>query len=162
MTDSAFDSQQVHQIIVRKNIRKGAELSDAYLLMIVLAATIASYGLFARVCFIGGSWFTGFRWISRTTGLPLLTYDRRNAVNILILSVLASSLNRTVDQRFYETSTRFTLEQEIIRTIVRGPNSPTAAMPPRAPNRITGIGASTPRPNIEGFRILSAEPAMRV
>ena len=32
---------------VRENIRKGAELNVAFLLMNVLAATIACYGLFA-------------------------------------------------------------------------------------------------------------------
>ena len=32
-------------------------------------------------------------------------------------------------------------------------------MPPSAPSRITGIGASTPRPSISGLRTLSAIPA---
>jgi hypothetical protein len=37
------------------------------------------------------------------------------------------------------------------------PRMPLVAMPPSAPIRITGIGASTPRPSIIGFRTLSAE-----
>jgi len=41
-------SQNQHRDTVRENIRTGAVLSRAYLLMNVLAATIASYGLFAN------------------------------------------------------------------------------------------------------------------
>ena len=41
------------------------------------------------------------------------------------------------------------------------PRIPPLAMPPRAPKSITGIGISTPRPNISGFRTLSARPVSR-
>ena len=46
MSDPAF--QNHWQEAVRENIRKGAELSVAFILMNVLAATIACYGLFAN------------------------------------------------------------------------------------------------------------------
>src|SRR5271165_6556065 len=35
-------------------------------------------------------------------------------------------------------------------------------MPPMTPSRITGIGTSSPRPSINGFRTLSLSPATRV
>lgn len=46
MSDLAFQNEW--QESVRENIRKGAELNKAFLLMNVLAATIATYGLLAN------------------------------------------------------------------------------------------------------------------
>ncbi len=48
MTIAVVDSETKHQDSVRESIRNGAVLSSAYLLMNVLAATIATYGLFAN------------------------------------------------------------------------------------------------------------------
>jgi uncharacterized hydrophobic protein (TIGR00271 family) len=48
MTIAVEVSKNQHPDTVRENIRNGAILSSAYLLMNVLAATIASYGLFAN------------------------------------------------------------------------------------------------------------------
>lgn len=48
MASAILISQNQHRDTVRENIRNGAVLSKAYLLMNVLAATIASYGLFAN------------------------------------------------------------------------------------------------------------------
>jgi len=48
MTRAILVSQNQHRDTVRENIRSGAVLSSAYLMMNVLAATIASYGLFAN------------------------------------------------------------------------------------------------------------------
>ncbi|NTW87817.1 MAG: TIGR00341 family protein [Desulfobulbaceae bacterium] len=45
---TAEDSSEQHKEAARAGIQAGAELSPAYLLMNVLAATIASYGLFAN------------------------------------------------------------------------------------------------------------------
>jgi len=46
MTVPVLENQ--HQETVRENFRAGAKFNKAYLLMNVLAATIASYGLFAN------------------------------------------------------------------------------------------------------------------
>ena len=48
MTNTVSISQKNHQDTVRENIHNAAALSSAYLLMNVLAATIASYGLLAN------------------------------------------------------------------------------------------------------------------
>lgn len=48
MTEAVENTEDLHRIIVRENIRTGAELSSAYIFMNILAATIASYGLFAN------------------------------------------------------------------------------------------------------------------
>lgn len=48
MSDGGQYSPDSHRFLVRENIRQGTELSVAYLLMNVLAAMIASYGLFAN------------------------------------------------------------------------------------------------------------------
>ncbi|MGA9121217.1 MAG: DUF389 domain-containing protein, partial [Bacteroidota bacterium] len=48
MKSSVLVSQNQLRETVRENIRDGAVLSSAYLLMNVLAATIATYGLFAN------------------------------------------------------------------------------------------------------------------
>ena len=48
MTSAILVSQNQHRDTVREGIRNGAIFSKAYLLMNVLAATIASYGLFAN------------------------------------------------------------------------------------------------------------------
>jgi uncharacterized hydrophobic protein (TIGR00271 family) len=98
-------------------------------------------------------WLTGFRRISRTSGLSLVAFAKGNAVSIVILLALAvvftTSLHRIVARKLYETSTRFTLQKEInqsignhlvvvqfdkivrgkniIRAVVRGPIPPSAA-----------------------------------
>jgi uncharacterized hydrophobic protein (TIGR00271 family) len=97
-------------------------------------------------------WFTGFRRVTSTSGLSLFTFAERNIVSITVLLVLAgvltSSLHRVVARHLYETTTRFTLQQKInasagsylvevrfetvpgttiVRAVVRGPNSPSAA-----------------------------------
>ena len=97
-------------------------------------------------------WFTGFRHVTRISGHSLFTFVRSNAVSIAILLVLAivltNSLQRVVAKQIYETTTQFTLQQEInsslgshlvvvqfetipgttiVRAVVRGPNPPSAA-----------------------------------
>jgi len=97
-------------------------------------------------------WFTGFRRVTHTSGLSLLTFAQRNIVSITILLVLAvvltMSLQRVVARQLYETTTRFTLQQEInasmgsnlaevrfetvpgttiVRAVMRGPSPPSAA-----------------------------------
>ena len=202
MTAAVVVSRTQHQDAVRENIRDGAVLSSAYLLMNVLAATIATYGLFAKspaviisamivavllgpivgVSLAGGAagayatvsprlsiavvgvaiavalvpplsaagilfargdvdlafgalllfftnmvaiqfassvvlWLTGFRRISRKSGLSLLAFAKGNTISIVILLALAviftASLRRAVAKQLYEASTRFTLQKEI-------------------------------------------------
>jgi len=98
-------------------------------------------------------WLIGFRRISRTSGLSLLTFAKGNAVSIVILLALAvmftTSLQRAIAMQLYEASTRFTLQKEIksslgshlvevrfdktlpgkniVRAVVRGPHPPSAA-----------------------------------
>ncbi|MBV5316278.1 MAG: DUF389 domain-containing protein [Desulfobulbaceae bacterium] len=98
-------------------------------------------------------WFTGFREISRTKGLPFLIFLKNNAVSVVILCVLAfiltDSLHEILAKRLYESATQATLFKEIdssvgnhlvevrfeetvkdkniIRAVVRGPNPPTGA-----------------------------------
>ena len=97
-------------------------------------------------------WFTGFRRVTSTSGLSLLTFFKRNIVSIIVLVVLAvmltNSLHRVIARQFYETATRFTLQQDIrasvgshlveirfetikgttiVRAVVRGTNPPSAA-----------------------------------
>lgn len=96
-------------------------------------------------------WFTGFRHVTRISGHSLFTFVRSNAVSIAILFVLAivltNSLQRVVAKQIYETTTQFTLQQDvnsslgshlvavqfetipgatIVRAIVRGPHPPSA------------------------------------
>lgn len=97
-------------------------------------------------------WFTGFRKISRTQGLPFLIFLKSNAISIVILCVLAfvltNSLHEILAKRLYESATQATLLKEIdssagshlvevrfeesstgkniVRAVVRGPNPPTA------------------------------------
>lgn len=109
-------------------------------------------------------WFTGFRHVTRTSGHSLFTFARRNAVSITILLVLAvvltNSLQRVVARQIFETTSRFTLHQEInnslgshlvvvqfetipettiIRAVVRGPNPPSAA-------QVAALEAELPAP----------------
>jgi uncharacterized hydrophobic protein (TIGR00271 family) len=114
-------------------------------------------------------WVTGFRRITSASGLSLLTFLQRNIVSIAILVVLAivltRSLHKTVDRQFFETTTRFTLEQKIdasegshlaevrfetvrgekspgktiVRAVVRGPNPPSAT-------QVAAMEAVLPRP----------------
>jgi len=98
-------------------------------------------------------WFTGFREISRTKGLSILTFVKNNGISIFILCILAvvltGSLHETLSKRIYEESVRFTLQKTIndsagsyltdvrfdegtpgrtlVRAVIRGPNPPTAA-----------------------------------
>jgi len=97
-------------------------------------------------------WFSGFRHVTRISGHSLFTFIRSNAVSIAILLVLAivltNSLQRVVARQIYETTTQFTLQQEInsslgshlvvvqfetipgttiVRAVVRGPKPPSAA-----------------------------------
>lgn len=98
-------------------------------------------------------WFTGFRKISRTQGLPFLIFLKSNAISIVILCVLAfvltDSLHEILSKRLYESASQATLRKEIdssagshlvevrfeetaagkniVRAVVRGPNPPTAA-----------------------------------
>jgi uncharacterized hydrophobic protein (TIGR00271 family) len=98
-------------------------------------------------------WLTGFRRISRTSGISLLAFAKGNVLSIVILLALAvvftTSLHRAVAMKLYEASTRSTLQKEInvpigshlvavqfdkiergkniVRAVVRGPNPPSAA-----------------------------------
>lgn len=98
-------------------------------------------------------WLTGFRRISRTSGLSLLAFVQGNAISIVILFAMAvlftTSLQRVVARQLYETSVRSTLQEEIkdsvgshlvevrfdetvpgrniIRAVIRGPHPPSAA-----------------------------------
>jgi uncharacterized hydrophobic protein (TIGR00271 family) len=95
---------------------------------------------------------SGFRRVIRISGHSVSTFVEQNIVSIIILLVLAvvltSSLQRVVARQIYETTTRFTLQQEInrslgshlvevqfetlpgttiVRAVVRGPNPPSGA-----------------------------------
>jgi uncharacterized membrane protein len=102
-------------------------------------------------------WLTGFRRLSHTSGLSVLTFLRRNAVSLgilLLLSiVLTASLHRAIAQQLFETAVRTTLGQvidhsmgshlaevrfdtvpgsagggaTIVRAVVRGPLPPSAS-----------------------------------
>jgi uncharacterized hydrophobic protein (TIGR00271 family) len=98
-------------------------------------------------------WLTGFRRISRTSEQSLLAFVQGNVISIVILLALAvvftTSLHRVVARQLYEASARFTLQKEIkdsvgshlvevrfdetvpgkniVRAVVRGPHSPSAA-----------------------------------
>jgi uncharacterized hydrophobic protein (TIGR00271 family) len=98
-------------------------------------------------------WLTGFRRISRTSGLSWVAFAKGNFVSIVILSALAvvfsTSLHQTVARQLYEASTRSILQKEInpsignhvvavqfdkkvrgksiVRAVVRGPHEPSAA-----------------------------------
>ena len=50
--------------------------------------------------------------------------------------------------------------RDVILIAPPAPGIPAAAMPPSAPRRMTSIGATTPRPSINGLRTLSAMPKM--
>jgi uncharacterized hydrophobic protein (TIGR00271 family) len=98
-------------------------------------------------------WLTGFRRISRTSGLSLLAFAQGNVISIVILIAMAvvftTSLQRVVAKRLYEASVRSTLQEEIkdsvgshlvevrfdetvpgrniVRAVIRGPHPPSAA-----------------------------------
>ena len=102
-------------------------------------------------------WLTGFRRLSRTSGLSILTFLRRNAVSLAILLLLSimltTSLHRAIARQLFETATRTTLGQlidgsagnhlaevrfdtvpskagegtTIVRAVVRGPLPPSAS-----------------------------------
>jgi uncharacterized hydrophobic protein (TIGR00271 family) len=98
-------------------------------------------------------WLTGFRRISRTSGLSWVAFAKGNVISIIILlalaAVFANTLHRTVARQLYEASTRSILKKEInpsignhvvavqfdkivrgkniIRAVVRGPHEPSAA-----------------------------------
>jgi uncharacterized membrane protein len=65
-------------------------------------------------------WLTGFRRLSQTSGLSLLTFLRRNAVSlgilVLLSVVLTTSLHRAIAQQLFETAARTTLGQVIDRS----------------------------------------------
>jgi uncharacterized hydrophobic protein (TIGR00271 family) len=116
-------------------------------------------------------WLTGFQRIASFTGLTLITFVRRNAVSICILLGLAvmltTSLQATVARQLFETTTRFTLLQNIdaspgshlaevrfetvagedetrpgttiVRAVVRGPQPP-------SPAQIAAMEAKLPSP----------------
>ena len=99
-------------------------------------------------------WLTGFRKISRVSGLTFFEFIRRNAVSIGILLVLAifltASLHETIAQKVFQTKTEYILKDlinssagsylaevrfetvrgkkgpgtTIVRGVVRGPNPP--------------------------------------
>lgn len=98
-------------------------------------------------------WLTGFRGISRTSGLSLLAFAQGNVISIVILFAMAvvfiTSLQRVVAKQLYEASVRSRLQEEIknsvgshlvevrfdetvpgrniVRAVIRGPNPPSAA-----------------------------------
>jgi uncharacterized hydrophobic protein (TIGR00271 family) len=98
-------------------------------------------------------WLTGFRRISRTSGLSLLAFAQGNGISIVILFAMAvvftTSLQRVVAKQLYEASVRSTLQEgiedsvgshlvevrfdetvpgrNIVRAVIRGPNPPSAA-----------------------------------
>lgn len=96
-------------------------------------------------------WITGFRRVTRIPGLSWSTFMKGNVVSITILLILAFmltiNLHRVVARQLYESTTRFTLKQEvaaskgcylvevrfetapgttIVRAVVRGPEAPSA------------------------------------
>lgn len=112
-------------------------------------------------------WFTGFRRLSRTAGLPVLVFIKRNAISIVILLLLAfvltTSLQKTIANQLFKTTTKETLRQiigksegsyladvrfetvpgkttqgtTIVRAVVRGP------LPPSAP-QVAAMEAQLP------------------
>jgi uncharacterized hydrophobic protein (TIGR00271 family) len=110
-------------------------------------------------------WLTGFRRISRASGLSFLAFAKGNVISILILLALAvvftTSLRRVVARQLYEASTRTTLQKEIkdsvgshlvevrfdetvpgkniIRAVMRGPNPP-------SPAQVAAMEATLPVP----------------
>ncbi|GFK94733.1 hypothetical protein NNJEOMEG_02580 [Fundidesulfovibrio magnetotacticus] len=108
-------------------------------------------------------WFTGFRGISHTRGLSLMTFLKTNSVSILILAVLAvvltNSMHETMGRKMYESTTKYALQQEclgsegcyladvrfsegtgknaVISDVVRGPNPPN-------PERIAAVESKMP------------------
>jgi len=110
-------------------------------------------------------WFTGFRQVTHTSGLSLMTFVKRNIVSIVVLSVLAvvltHSLQRVIARQMYETRTRFTLQQDIhatagshlaeirfetlqgttfVKAVVRGSTPPSAA-------QVAAMEAKLPSPH---------------
>jgi len=96
-------------------------------------------------------WFTGFRKVTRRTGLGLREFVVRNAVSVVILLalsvILTANLQHVVSRQLFESTTRGILQQEIgasagshlvevrfetasdttiVRAVVRGPASPSA------------------------------------
>jgi uncharacterized hydrophobic protein (TIGR00271 family) len=112
-------------------------------------------------------WLTGFRRISRKSGLSLLAFAKGNIISIVILLALAvvftTTLRRAVARQLYQASVRFTLQKEIqdsvgshlvevrfdetvpgkdiIRAVMRGPT------PPSAPQIATLEGKLPPSPD---------------
>jgi uncharacterized hydrophobic protein (TIGR00271 family) len=110
-------------------------------------------------------WLTGFRRISRRSGLSWVAFVKGNVISIMILLGLAvvftTTLHRTLARQLYESSTRFMLQKEInpsignhlvavqfdkivrgkniIRAIVRGPQPPSAA-------QVAALEAKLPTP----------------
>jgi uncharacterized hydrophobic protein (TIGR00271 family) len=102
-------------------------------------------------------WFTGFRRLSHTSGLPVLVFLKRNAISIVILLLLAfvltTSLQQTIAHQLFKTTTEEALRQIIdksagsyladvrfetvsgkttrgttlVRAVVRGPLPPSAS-----------------------------------
>ena len=115
-------------------------------------------------------WFTGFRKVTRKTGLELREFVVRNAVSIAILlaldAILTANLHHVVSQHLFESTTRGILQQEIgasagshlvevrfettadttiVRAVVRGPASPSAT-------QVAAMEAKLPSPP-DGTRI---------
>lgn len=97
-------------------------------------------------------WLTGFRRVTRTSGQPITKFLKQNLLSIIILVALCVSLSvnsrHAIAKQLFETTIRFTLQQEInsslgshlvkvrfakelgktiVRAVVRGPNPPSAA-----------------------------------
>jgi uncharacterized hydrophobic protein (TIGR00271 family) len=97
-------------------------------------------------------WLTGFRRVTRTEGMQLSAFVRRNAVSMAILILLGLSLTRNLKsvlaEQLFETSVRGALRQAvnvsagshlvevrfeaapdttIVRAVMRGPNPPSVA-----------------------------------
>jgi len=96
-------------------------------------------------------WFTGFRKVTRRTGLGLREFVVRNTVSIVILLalsvILTANLQHVILRQLFESATRGILQQEIgasagshlvnvrfettsdttiVRAVMRGPASPSA------------------------------------
>ena len=102
-------------------------------------------------------WLTGFHRVSHASGMTFFTFLKKNTVSIVILVILSvvltSSLHQTVSQQLFESNVRYVLQQNmneeagdylssvrfetirdkasagstIVRAVVRGPHSPSAA-----------------------------------
>jgi len=112
-------------------------------------------------------WFSGFRRVSHTDGVPLLVFLKRSAVSILLLALLGyfltSSLVRSVADQNFKTATEETLRRiidnspgshlsevrferssgehgpaMIVRAVMRGPHQP-------SPDQVAGMEDQLPR-----------------